>query len=91
MADSKKNKETKWLSITHQGNTGKTDFWNVYTKEGTLLLGQIRWFSTFRQYSFYPQPNTVYEKQFMRDIANFMEEEMKKRNEINAVYKKSLE
>lgn len=85
-----KNKETKWLNIIHKGSTGKTDFWHVETKDG-IKLGHIAWHGSFRQYSFFPMVNTVYEKQCMRDIADFMEEEMKMRNTINDAYKKSLE
>ena len=52
----------------------KTSVWNVVTKQGDLL-GQVKWFGRWRQYSFFPEFQTIYERQCLRIIADFCEEQ----------------
>jgi len=54
-------------------SSGKTKLWRVINKYEDFTLGFIAWFSKFRKYSFYPNENTVYEKDCLRDIACFCE------------------
>ena len=56
-------------------STAKTKRWNVIAKDGNIPLGQIRWFAQWYQYSFYPAPDTIFEKTCLRDIADFCETE----------------
>jgi len=35
------------------------------------LLGIIKWYAQWRQYGFYPEKETVFEKTCLRDIKNF--------------------
>lgn len=35
------------------------------------LLGVVKWFAQWRQYGFYPEAGTVYEKTCLTDIKNF--------------------
>lgn len=55
----------------------KTDIWHVLTTEGNFYLGCVKWFGRWRCYSFFPYSSTVFEKQCMRDIADFIESETK--------------
>lgn len=41
---------------------------DVYSKEGLFPLGQIRWYAQWRQYGFYPEEGTVFEKTCLTDI-----------------------
>lgn len=41
-------------------------------------LGEIRWYAQWRQYGFYPEEGTVFEKTCLSDIANFCIELNKK-------------
>ncbi len=50
----------------------KTLRWAVQTKGGEHL-GVIRWNSGWRCYSFYPDPDTLYEVKCMIQIAKFLE------------------
>lgn len=59
----------------------KTNVYGVYTKEKTvqsgvtpqpILLGVIKFYPNWRQYSFFPEYETVFEKTCMQDITNFM-------------------
>ena len=55
-------------------DSGKTQVWDVLDSDGDTL-GQVRWFGRWRRYSFYPSPFTVYEKDCLREVANFCERE----------------
>lgn len=65
----------KWIHFTHlcPSTSGKTDVWLVESNEGGELLGRIAWYSNWRQYAFYPRPQTVFERQCLREIAAFCE------------------
>lgn len=52
----------------------KTKRWLVRAKEGGLI-GEIKWYWSWRQYSFFPMSCTVFEKTCLRDIASFCEEQ----------------
>jgi hypothetical protein len=66
----------KWLKFVYLETTssGKTKIWNVLTVNGVMLC-VVKWFSRWRQYSFFPEPYSVYERQCLRDIARFCEME----------------
>lgn len=70
-------KEPKYIQFVNAGysSSGKTKVWDVATKEDSEdLIGQVRWFGSWRCYAFYPYDKTVFEKTCLRDIANFCEE-----------------
>jgi hypothetical protein len=52
----------------------KTDTWEVWSMDGTSHVGQIRWWSSWRKYCFFPKPETVFEQDCLRLIADFVEE-----------------
>jgi len=64
---------SKWIDFRLYEDTGKTKKYNVITKGEEFKLGEVKWFSRWRKYSFFPEPNTVFEKDCMLDIADFME------------------
>jgi hypothetical protein len=71
---------SKWIMFSCYENTGKTLKYNILTKDvPPLKLGEIRWFGRWRQYAFYPEPDTVFEKQCMKDITAFLERLMAER------------
>lgn len=57
----------------------KTSLWIVKTKEDSVSLGLIKWFSRWRTYAFFPANGTVYEDDCLRDIAEFIEARMLER------------
>ena len=74
--------EPKYIQFVDSGysKSGKTRIWNVAIKEDSEdLIGQIRWFASWRCYAFYPYDKTVFEKTCLRDIANFCEEQTRQR------------
>jgi hypothetical protein len=36
-------------------------------------LGQIRWHGVWRQYAFLPEPGTLFSKNYLREIADYVE------------------
>lgn len=70
---------SKWIKFQQAGDTGKTKIWDVVTKDGKVLLGQIKWYPGWRKYAFFPFEKTIYEQICLRDLAEFMEQEMKAR------------
>ena len=53
----------------------KTKVWAVVSKHDDFLLGYILWFAKWRKYSFTPEPNTVFEQDCLRDIADFCQKQ----------------
>lgn len=65
---------SKWIKFVPIDPTGKTSRWQVATTDESSVLGSVHWFGRWRQYAFFPLPDTVYERQCLRDIAEFCEQ-----------------
>lgn len=72
----------KWINFIEQPAKGTTKIFKVIAKEGEIDLGTIKWFSKWRCYSFYPEPGTVFEKDCLSDITNFVKDLMENRKKI---------
>ena len=75
-----KNIEPKYIQFVFAkySNTGKTEQWNVATKEDAEdLLGVVKFYAPWYCYAFFPFDKTLYEKQCLRDIAEFCEQQNK--------------
>lgn len=82
--------EGTWIKFVLVERKIKTDVYNVMTKgDGDIVLGQTRWFSRWRTYSFFPCNDTVYESKCLADIIQFMKELMKKRQDARFFDKNS--
>lgn len=66
----------KWIEIKEIANDGKKTkrFW-VKPKDSDDTLGYISWYGRWRKYCFFPNGDTVYEWDCLRDIADFIEQE----------------
>lgn len=61
----------------------KTRTWEVWSKAheaggkpgetGASALGTVKWYGAWRCYAFFPAPNTLFEKNCLRDLAQFCE------------------
>ena len=72
---------SKYMIFHLVGDTGKTEIWNILSKSSEFVLGQIKWYSPWRQYCFFPSPNSVFNPTCMDDINKFIKELMRKRRE----------
>lgn len=63
-----------WIEfrLTGQSDSGKTYVWSVMTSDGRINLGTIKWFSNWRKYAFYPNPDTIWEQDCLTEIATFI-------------------
>jgi len=74
------NMNSKWITFNLYEDTGKTKKFNVLTKDTTpIKLGEVKWFGRWRQYSFFPEPSTVFEKQCLGNIIDFINSLMQER------------
>lgn len=77
---------SKWIDFDLQvrRTDRKTDIWLVVPKReksegsGVAEIGEVKWFGSWRKYCFFPRPSTVFEKDCLRDIAAFCEEQTAK-------------
>ena len=58
-------------------NTIKTSVWGCYNSH--IHLGDVRWYGSWRQYCFYPEANTVFNVGCMKDINDFIGQQMQAR------------
>lgn len=63
---------SKWITFEVIEEKPKTKVWGVFTKDGGVELGTIKWFPQWRKYSFFPAEQTVFETQCLNDIAQFL-------------------
>lgn len=77
--ESQEPKEYRWIYFVLTGDTGKTQAYDVFAKQGDILLGKAKWFASWRKYAFFPQGGTVFEKDCLNDIASFLDDLMNAR------------
>lgn len=72
----------KWIIAVSAGTSpsGKTRIWQIESKR-SALLGDVRWYGPWRKYAFFPEANTIFEQDCLRDIADFIERETKAHRE----------
>ncbi len=60
---------TEYL-VFYQGLSlsGKTAHVLVYAADDVTLLGRIKWFSRWRQYTFFPEEDTVWNRNCLMEI-----------------------
>ncbi len=62
----------KYLTVQRYEVLGRTmPCWRVRSEDGTMI-GAVRWWGPWRQYTFQPEPSTVFHDGCLRDIASFM-------------------
>lgn len=51
----------------------------IVSKRNLSILGDIRWFSRWRQYAFFPEADTIWNRQCMKDVEEVIDRLMKER------------
>ena len=67
--------EPKYIRFVPSTPKPKTKTWRVESTESGVELGYVAWYGRWRCYTFAPLNDTIYEKQCLRDIAEFCERE----------------
>jgi len=60
------------------GEKPKTKIYKVLSKHEDIL-GEVKWYAPWRQYSFFPEDECIFSKGCMNDINDFMTELMEAR------------
>jgi hypothetical protein len=69
----------EYITIENVGSSpsGKTEVFWVRAKSNGAQLGTVKWHGPWRQYAFFPQPDTLYSAGCLNDVSSFIEDEMK--------------
>ncbi len=62
----------EYITFNRTVDNKKTQVWNVDLTRTGLPLGVIKWYAPWRQYCFFPEPDTVYSASCMNVIQNFI-------------------
>ena len=58
----------------------KTPIYKLYSMQNKdIFLGEIKWFGAWRQYCFFPEGDTIFDRKCLTYINNFLEEVNKKK------------
>lgn len=79
----------KYLAFHLIKDTGKTKVWDVASRHSYTKLGTIKWYAPWRRYSFYPEPDTLFDCRCMTVLIDFITAEMDKRKGKTQSPKKS--
>jgi len=62
----------KWIYFERTEEKVKTQIWDVINKSSEEPLARIEWYFNWRQYVFYPEPETVYNDGCLETIIAFI-------------------
>ena len=67
--------DSDWINFVQQSNPGrKTERWLVFPKDSHAdPLGEVKWFTHWRRYVFFPAPGKLFDPECLRAIAFFCE------------------
>ena len=75
--------ESKYISIHLVAQKPKTSVYEIRTKklfnEVPVVLGRIWWYGQWRQYAFFPETDTVWNKDCLDTIQTFLQRLMEER------------
>ena len=66
--------EYQYIGFMCLGDTGKTTRWSIHNRHTNGFLGEIKWFSAWRTYCFYPISDIIFNDGCLKDIINFIEQ-----------------
>lgn len=70
---------SKYIEFKQIPFTGKTKRFNIMSKSSGNRLGRIYWYPHWRQYTFLPDDSTVWNKDCLKDIQDFLQQLMDER------------
>ena len=63
---------SKYLWFVLMSDTGKTQAYKVTSARHGSILGEIYWYGQWRQYVFEPTPDTIWNKDCLRELGEFL-------------------
>lgn len=70
---------SKYLIFDQIPFKGKTKRFEIISKHSGYVLGRIAWYNAWRQYTFSPTSKTVWNRDCLEDINNFLQQLMDER------------
>jgi hypothetical protein len=70
---------SRYLDFREGPPAGKTGRWFVVSWSRGDSLGVIKWFGRWRQYCFFPEPETVWNRDCLKDVTAFIAKQMEAR------------
>lgn len=67
-------KQTQYLFFNLIESLPKTNIYEVVSRSQNARLGLIKWYGPWRQYIFYPEAETLFNKGCLIDIIEFIKE-----------------
>ena len=64
----------KYIHFDKKFNLAKTTVWSCINNSGGYELGEVKWNTGWRQYTYYPLTEAVYSSRCLKDIADFIEQ-----------------
>ena len=64
-------------------DTGKTKGWAVFSTFDETVLGEVKWFTKWRRYCFFPCADLIFDRNCLMLIIDFIDAEMGKRKASN--------
>lgn len=65
----------KYLQFVKVVQKSKTSVWSCWTDKGKnrgIEIGEVKWYTSWRRYCFFPFPETIFDKSCMEDICDFI-------------------
>jgi hypothetical protein len=63
---------SKYLEFHLLEQKPKTKVIGVYSKKNDDVLREIKWYGRWRQYAFFPEPETIFNSECLNDIIIYM-------------------
>ena len=67
--------ESEYIEIIFREKPKKTKIYEVMSKGGAGALGLIKWFGPWRQYCFFPYQGSIWNKDCLKFVEEFLIEE----------------
>lgn len=64
--------ETDYVVFEPAAPKPNTKVWKVLSRRHGDLLGYVKWFANWRQYTFWPEAGTTWSKGCLDDVSNFL-------------------
>ena len=64
----------KYIRFMCLGDTGKTSRWSIHNIRTQAFLGEIKWYSAWRQYCFFTTSDAVFNDSCMHDMLDFIKQ-----------------
>lgn len=64
---------SKYIEFEIVERKPKTDVYNILSKSEGDVLGKVKYFPSWRQYTFFPEEGTVFSQSCLKDINKFLQ------------------